>query len=186
MTSILGCDISSFQLDACLLIDDQPPVLRRERLGTTKEPLIERVRRVHPGTISKLSIIDGVGYVPPDWLVVEDAYGPSGKARKALDLIAGAIIASAPASSQVALVRCADWRREIGATRNTKDAGHVAVVAALARDHASQMGPECVDPKCAFARLPDLDEHELDAIGIALAWRRILALQATPDEAPNE
>lgn len=162
---IISVDLSSFQLDACVLEDDHPPRLLREVIGKTGEPLIERVRRI-PAAIARITT------PPPDWLVIESAYGHG---AHALHLTTGAIIASCPSESQIATISSGDWRRALGATRDRKDAGHVAVVAALARDHASQMGPECVDPQCAFARLPDLDEHELDAIGIALAWRRILA-----------
>jgi hypothetical protein len=165
LTSILGIDLSSTQLDGCLLVDGQPPVLRRETLGKATEPLIERIRRVQNAMDSLITDETSVQWPlsiskkpVPDWIVIEDAYGPSGKARKALDLVVGAIIASCPSESQVALVRCADWRRALGA-KNTKAEGHVAVYQALLRNRDDR----------------EFDEHELDAIGIALAWQRILA-----------
>lgn len=174
MTSILGLDISSTQLDGCLLVDGQAPVLRRETLGKASEPLIERVRRVQwavPRFLTDDVLMWSIAGCPKvvDWVVIEDAYGPSGKARKALDLTAGAIISSIPRGAQVALVRCADWRRELGA-KNTKESGHRFVLETL-----------------LFGGLPfdGYDEHELDAIGIALAWQRILASQATPHGALN-
>lgn len=173
MTSILGIDLSSFQLDACLLIDGQPPVLRRERLGTSKEPLIERVRRI-PNAILRLTMVETRDDLcrwreRPDWIVIESAYGHG---AHALHLTTGAIIASCPAESQIATISSGDWRRALNVP-NTKAMGHFAVREFMNGEHSLMT--------------KDLDEHELDAIGIACGWRRILALHATPDcGAPNE
>lgn len=160
MTSILGLDISSTQLDGCLLVDGQPPVLRRETLGKASEPLIERLRRVR-------SAVHAMGYRPywglesdswpspplnVDWVVIEQPAGRYG--LQALLPILGAITASVPSESQIAWRKASEWRSDLGA-KNTKIAGHDAVLRMMIASR-------------------DYDEHELDAIGISLAFKRIL------------
>jgi hypothetical protein len=156
VTSILGIDLSSTQLDGCLLVDGQPPVLRRETLGKATEPLIERVRRV-PFAVLTLTLPSG-GQIVPNWIVLEDAFGRFRKADRAMHMVIGAIVASAPRDSQVMLLSCGDWRTAIGA-KNTKAEGHVAVYQALLRNRDDR----------------EFDEHELDALGITLGARAILA-----------
>ena len=169
VTSILGIDISSFALHGCLLVDDQPPILRMETLGKDKDPLIERLRRV-PLAVSNLTVPTafppykrGVAHMQrPDWVVIEEPAGKYG--TNALRAVLGAITASIPAESQVGWRKASEWRSDLGCA-NTKAAGHHAVRCELARariTHVSIWG---------------YDEHELDAIGIALAWQRILAGQ---------
>lgn len=214
--SVLGLDISSYQLNACLLVGDQAPVLRVEVLGDKDDPLIERVRRV---STVVASLCAGA-----DWVVIEDVQGPYWKVNAALNRIVGALIASCPANAQIAVLSTGDWRGAIGAEGKKKSDGHVAVE----REISLGYGPS--------TSAANFDEHELDAIGVALGFKRILeapenartacecgcgqitpiakrtrldlghvrgkpvrlmpshslrwssddALQATPDEAPNE
>jgi hypothetical protein len=160
MTSILGIDLSSTQLDACLLVDDQPPVLRRETLGKATEPLIERLRSV-PLAVAKLAFLWRVGDVVgcPDWVVLEQPAGRYG--LHALLPILGAITASVPAESQIGWRKASEWRSDLG-VRNSKAAGHHEVKELLCRGWRS-------------VEWWEFDEHQLDAAGIALAWQRILA-----------
>jgi hypothetical protein len=162
MTSILGLDISSFQLNGCLLIDDQPPILRVERLGGAKDPLIERVRRVR-AAINRFTYLSAPAR-PPEWIVIEDSFGAHRVTDRALHKTTGAIISSCPRASQVALISSGDWRKALGA-KNTKADGHRAVFARIA--HQKGVGE----------RIESYDEHELDACGIAYAWAFILAGQ---------
>lgn len=171
MTSILGLDISSVRLDAALLVPGQPPVLRHEVLGKSSEPLIERLRavqislyRLFSGAPHDAPLQDLVCYPPIDWLVIEDSYGAFRNAVRALDKITGAIIASCPQETQVMLLSTHDWRTAIGCEKNTKEAGHDEVRLTFALDE-----PTWVE---------SLDEHQLDALGIALGARKILMAQA--------
>lgn len=167
--SVLGLDISSVRLDACLLVPGEPPVLRHEILGKSSEPLIERIRRV-PAAIAELCVVwhehpnEDIGlWGYPDWLCIEDSYGAFRNAVRALDKITGAIIASCPSETQVALVSTGDWRKALGAG-NTKAQGHEEVLYYLATK--------------TDALIATFDEHELDALGIALGLSKILEGQA--------
>lgn len=182
--SVLGLDISSVRLDACLLVPGEPPLLRHEIIGKSSEPLIERIRRV-PAAVHKFTFLgegsrDASGKygrgmmatefypIVPDWLAIEDSYGAFRNAVRALDKITGAIIASCPSETQVALVSTGDWRKALGCAKNTKDEGHLVVTDVLRRKY-----------RLSWEEY-NYNEHELDAIGIALGWARILASQATP------
>lgn len=164
MTTILGLDISSFQIDACLLVDGQPPVLRREVLGKASEPLIERLRRV-PAAMTAISNslwrVYGAAGARPDWVIIEDP----GSLRyanlsRALFTTLGAITACIPAECEIGWRMASEWRHDLGA-KNTKAAGHLAI-----RKHYWGDDPT-----------EDLDEHQMDALGIALAWSKILGAQ---------
>lgn len=176
---IIGIDLSSVQLDACVLADDSPPQLRRESLGKPNDPLIERVRRV-PKAIEALcrsaevrrdatiSTQPGAYYVDRhaiDWIVIEQPAGKYG--LHALLPILGAITASVPAESQIAWRKASEWRSDLGA-KNTKADGHEKVML-----HAAGHGWD-------LDSLGMCDEHQLDALGIACAWSFIFGSQKTP------
>jgi hypothetical protein len=164
VTSILGIDLSSTQLDGCLLLPGKAPILRRETLGKATEPLIERLRRVYRAMWNMNPITDEFGSPNADYIVIEDAFGRFRKADRAMHMVIGAIIVSAPSESQVMLLSPGDWRTAIGA-KNTKQSGHEYVWKAL-----------CEWPRPGS--YPD-DEHTLDSIGVALGARAILASQDT-------
>lgn len=170
VTSILGLDISSFALHGCLLVDGQPPVLRMETLGKPTDPIIERLRRVHMATwnLTVTPVHDMPFRTRPHWVVIEEAFGKNRNADRALNRTIGAIIASVPSESQIAIVSTGDWRRAIGA-KNTKLDGHAAVASVLLEEHPSMYPWPDLQLK--------LDEHQLDSCGIALAWQRILEQQ---------
>lgn len=165
MTSILGLDISSFALHGCLLVPGQPPVLRMQTLGKATDPLIERLRLVPRAmrTICGCRIegrpTDGKIVNFPacdaDWIVIEQPAGKYG--LHALLPILGAITASVPSECQVAWRKASEWRADLNA-KNTKQAGHDAVLRQM------------------IARR-EYNEHELDALGLVLAWAKILREQ---------
>jgi hypothetical protein len=164
VTSILGLDISSFQLNGALLIDDQPPILRCERLGNPKDNAIERLRGLSAALRPILR--HPVDHEWIDWVVIEDSFGRGRFPGKALDRVTGGIVALAPSRIQVAIISTGDWRKALGA-KNTKADGHRAVFARI----AAQKG--------VGERIESYDEHELDACGIAYAWGVILAGQVS-------
>ena len=152
MTTIVGLDWSSTQLDACLLSDGQAPSLRRQSLGKDtgkhKVELQDRLRRI-PEALMHLT-----AFAPePDWFVIENAYR-----NEALQRTLGALIASVPPESKVKILTPWEWRKALGCKKNTKQAGHDAVLRQIIAQR-------------------EYDEHELDAAGIALAWARILNQQ---------
>jgi hypothetical protein len=175
---IAALDISSFRLDCCILADDQPPVLRNAIIRKDGESLIDGLRRV-PTAIDSFGL-DCLAWNPTgsywdsaDWVVIEDP----GSLRypdliRALFTTLGAITASVPSECQIGWRRASEWRHDLGA-KNTKAAGHREIIDRLHETFgAGQWG--------------QLDEHELDAIGLALAWQKLLAAnarEATPGEA---
>lgn len=181
MATILGIDVSSYRLDAALIrpgvpFEVQRSILGKAETGKHKRPaidqLIDRARNVY------LAIWDFTGEMP-DWVVIEDAYGPSGRARKALDLVTGAIIACAPHETQVKLLKASQWRSYLGA-KNTKASGHAAVWAYLTEvGYNGETGEDY--PLRWQDKFADLDEHEIDALGVALGWAAHLESQSKED-----
>lgn len=171
MTTILGLDISSFQIDACLLADGKPPEFKVGILGLErKHKLEERIGNVgrvvyefcewrHPTS----DII-----TRPDWLVVEEPFSTTiaGKkiVPKALLMVVGAIIASTPTSVTPWLITPSDWREAIG-SRNTKLVGHSAVERTMNVDYG------------IYWENTQHTHDEIDALGVALGARAILAGQ---------
>jgi hypothetical protein len=153
---ILGLDISSRRLDAAYVpISPRGEFIatRTHALGVPKSNLIDRLVSIYDAAMRL--------YMPGhEWLVVEE---PFGKGQNALRAVLGAVTVMCDVpSNRVWWISSGDWRRAIG-VKNTKSAGHVAVRAYL--DTLGQSHDE-------------LDEHGLDAIGIALGARNILAGQS--------
>lgn len=163
MTTILGIDVSSYRLDGGLITSENFQVAHRilgkAETGKNKRPALEQlVERVGKVQFALEDIIGELaGYCRVDWIVIEDAYGISGRARKALDLTVGAVIAAVPGCTKVKLLKASEWRSYMGA-KNTKLAGHGQVKQWLFD------GGFLFDGECS------LDEHELDALGVALGW----------------
>lgn len=153
---ILGLDISSKQLDGCWVGPDGI-VWKRASLG--KGDLVERLTRIPDA----MNTIYGSRRTLVKEVVIEDAYGPSRTTDKALWGVIGGIIATVPIFARVTVLRTSDWRAELGA-KDTKPDGHVAVWKAL------EDGP--------WTHGRELDEHELDACGISLAWKHRLEAMA--------
>lgn len=83
-----------------------------------------------------------------------------------LNRVLGALTAAIPVAVNVVWLSPHDWRRELAASNlNSKPAGHDAV----------RQYPE------AHAAGHLLDEHELDALGLALAWRSLLDRHRNPE-----
>lgn len=175
--SVLGLDISSFQLTACLLIDGQPPVLRTEIIGKQgKDALVDRLGRI-PLAMARLMKFERrvpaesaswpAFYASPrhiDFVVVEEPFGGK-NIPKALLMTAGACLASVQPPARPWLITPMDWRAAIGA-RNTKPAGHEAVDSILRSEYGHDL-----------PALLGYTHDELDAIGVALGARAILAGQ---------
>lgn len=163
---ILGLDISSFQLNGCFLVDDNPPVLAAASMGRAKES-IDRIDKVGRA----LREISGMGkmYGPQlliDELVIEDAYGFSRSNDKLLWAVIGGCITQGRdiwPRARITVLRTLDWRRELGGpdTKDTKPEGHRVV-------HSWLQGFGLHGSIDAY------DEHELDAIGVAAAWKHRL------------
>lgn len=157
MTLILGIDVSSFRIDGALLQSDGFSV-HHEILGKPKNSLVDRVRNVHHALGQMMPIDNYFNTIVPEWIVIEDAYGMSGRARKALDLTVGALVTSCPAQSGVKLLKASEWRSYLG-SKNTKIDGHDHVIGRLANRYPAQVSDAV-----------SMDEHELDALGVALGW----------------
>jgi hypothetical protein len=170
---IAALDISSTRLDCCILADNEPPVLRKAMLGTGHDPLVQRVRNVRAAVetltrIGELQFFDEDGSLDPhfrrpDWVVIEQPAGKFG--LHALLPIFGAITASVPAECQVGWRKASEWRHDLGA-KNTKEAGHLAVERTMNVDRSAHWVNA------------EHDEHELDALGLGLAWRTLLEANA--------
>jgi hypothetical protein len=156
---IAALDISSFRLDCCILADDQPPMLMHYVLGKGTAPLLQRLRKIADAIAS----FDLEGC---DLVAVEKTYRNPSLLRTE-----GAIVAAIPAGPKVKVVTPKDWRDAIGAV-NTKAAGHEAVWEAL----STSTWPTWIHPT-GFDRI--LDEHELDALGLALSQQKLLAANAS-------
>jgi hypothetical protein len=106
-------------------------------------------------------------------LAIERPVGKHFKAAVPLNRILGAITAAVPMVTNVAWMTAQDWRRELGAANlNSKPAGHAAVARV------------CSEELWSPGKLPihsGLDEHELDALGVALAYRHLLDRHRNPD-----
>jgi hypothetical protein len=161
--TVLGIDLSSFQLNGCLLVPGQSPILRSQILFAHKtDNDLERLRYIPEAmrmlTTQRLTIGDRIRYVTPDYICIEDSFG-KGNTRKVLDRVTGAVLACCPRESQISVVDTQTWRSALGAA-NRKEDGHRAVAQWYAATYGVRFGA---------------DSHELDACGIALAWQRILA-----------
>lgn len=167
--TIIGIDLSSFQLNAAILRPNQPPELRVETIGRArKDELVDRLGRI-PDAIDRLTRDPNYVYGRAEWLVVEEPFGTRFQGRqqvpKALLMTAGACLAACgPLGIRPYLITPLDWRRAIGA-KNTKPDGHIAVEKYLMRE--TKWAPF------------DLDEHELDALGIALGALKTIQAQET-------
>lgn len=167
---ILGLDISSYQLNGCIIIPGQL-LFRQQSLGKSKE-IIDRLLLVPEAMHEIADLHEGMGGTSwynlpryPDEIVIEDAFGPSRDTDKKLWGTIGAIVATCAdfPKARVSVSRTGDWRAELGA-KDTKPDGHRAVW-----EHLTA-GP--------WTHGRELDEHELDACGIALAWKHRLEAMA--------
>lgn len=153
---ILGLDISSFQINACLLEDSgfrlATYVIGRQR----KDTLVDRLRRIPNAIESACRMCGSAQYKGfADFVVVEEPFGGK-NIPKALLMTAGACIANVTPPARPWLITPGDWRASIGA-KNTKPAGHEAVYGWLPNRFYNT-----------------LTHDELDSIGIALGARKIL------------
>lgn len=166
---IVGLDISSQRIDACTLREDGPPLLAHLYLGRKSAKLNDRLRAI-PDAINRLTrvgegLLDYTGghYEQPDWIAIEEVYrNPS------LHRAIGAIIASCPPACKVKVVTPWEWRQALGCPKDTKAAGHTAVERTMNVDINTRW------------ENGEHDEHEIDALGVALGARKILERQATP------
>lgn len=168
MTALVaGIDISTVRIDIAMIPLDpaatpfaicrNDPLRRYAERGDDAETRLLRALRLTRGIIRNLLA---------DCDVVECALerpitpGKSmATAGPPLNRVLGALTAAIPVAVNVVWLSPHDWRRELAAANlNSKPAGHDAV----------QQYPE------AHAAGHRLDEHELDALGLALAWRSLL------------
>lgn len=166
MTSILGLDISSFQINACLL-ENSGFRLATYVIGKQgKDTLVDRLRRIPHAIESACRMCGSAQYKGfADFVVVEEPFGGK-NVPKALLMTAGACLANVTPPARPWLITPGDWRASIGA-KNTKPAGHEAVYKHLEDNWGYH-------PNLEFK---SYTHDELDAIGIALGARRILEAQ---------
>lgn len=156
---LAGVDISTVRIDVALIPLDprlaEPVLVRQFPLRNAGDD-ISRLRILR-GAMREL-LRNPYGDVI-ECAVEQPFSGSSFKAAVPLNRVLGAITASIPVATNVVWLSAHDWRRELGATNlNSKPAGHDAVrplAAAMPIHHG-------------------LDEHQLDALGLALAWRSLL------------
>lgn len=193
MTALLaGIDWSSRALHAALIPIDPdhddptcPPVtFRVEDLPRPGGDPVHRIRAVQHHTRELLrspSCGDNISWIASVW--IEEAFGRYRNADRTLLPIYGAIIAGVAPHIAVSSLSAVQWRKELGlklgatSTAEAKAEAQTLVLDWLS-DHTP---PRLVDgtPTKAFA-MPD--EHEVDALCIALAARRILH-RSVPDAA---
>lgn len=177
MTSVdllAGVDLSTLRVDVVLIPIDprvESPVLIRNfplravaQAGDDDEMKAMRGLRVMRGVMREL-LANAYGDVVE--LVIERPVGTHFKAAVPLNRILGAITAAVPAATNVHWMTAQQWRGELGArNQNSKPAGHDVVRPIAARMPIHQR----------------LDEHELDALGLALAYRNLLDRHRTNDQ----
>ena len=157
---IVGIDVSSRQLDFAFIPLDPTtpgaPFFHTETLGPKNADLLWRLRHVRLAlTNAYIAAEHGGGELMA--ICIEDPYSMSMPSVRALNRTVGAIIASAHTGTNVAVLKANEWRRILGATPvNNKAAGHDAI----RRQGVSILLPRVLD-----------DEHQLDALGVALAHR---------------
>lgn len=159
---ILGLDISSFAIHGAYLAPGEGHRTHCEILGKRSTKPVWRIRNVGEA-FSRM--LEWAG--PVDWVSVEIPIGEYANVQDALNRVVGAITASTPEPCQVNWHRASEWRHILG-VKNTKAAGHAAVFAWLYPG----------SPLLADATGGEYDEHELDALGVALALRVDLAAKA--------
>ncbi len=171
---ICGLDISSQRIDCATLREDGPPLVAHVSLGRKSAKLNDRLRAI-PDAVNRLTrvgegLLDYTGghYERPDWIAIEQVYR-----HPALHRTIGAIIASCPPACKVKVVTPWEWRKAIECTRDTKEQGHANVTTILRNWHKNLTDEDGYDVQST-----GYDEHELDAIGIALGARRMIEGQA--------
>lgn len=156
---LAGIDISTVRLDVALIPLDprqETPVLVRQFPLRNAGDTISRLRLLR-GAMRQL--LDNPYGDVLEAAIEQPFSGSSFKASAPLNQVLGAITASIPIRTNVVWLSAHDWRRELGASNlNSKPAGH-DVVRPLAAAMPIHHG---------------LDEHQLDALGLALAWRSLL------------
>lgn len=146
MTLIAGIDLSTKRLDLCAIPLDleQPlrPVWRQEAIPRL-DGSAERVRAAATAARELTAGLD---------LAAICVERPAGFSWYTLLPVFGAVIAATPKDSAVAWLTASEWRRILGLPRD-KAGSHMSLIDVLPFDHRI------------------LDEHELDCLGVALAWR---------------
>lgn len=158
MTLLAGIDLSTKQLDACFIPLDAdittPPIFRREPIAR----LDGSAMRIRDAGRATLELFHGLDVAT---CIVER---PAGKGWYALLPVFGAVIARVPAHVEsVAWMTAAEWRRTLGLPPG-KAAAHRALTFQI---------PDAWFHLYAHT-LGNPDEHMLDALGLALAWRQQL------------
>ena len=153
MTTIVGVDISTKRIDVAILAPRAAPVFGTYEL----DPDHTYLDAAFAG--AKMLAHEA------DIVVIEAPYGPNRKTQTALDYVIGAFRSRIPANAAVQFLSASQWRAALGA-KNTKADGHRAV-RELMRDDS-----------IGIDQVAGRDEHELDALGVALAWRKLTERQA--------
>lgn len=176
MTALLaGIDISTVRIDVALipldprselrpLFRDQPLRVFGER-GDDPETRLLRGLRVSRGIVRGLLADCTVAEC-----ALEKPMSSQFSAAGPLNRVLGALTAAIPVATNVVWLTAQDWRRELHATNlNSKPAGHDAVRQYPEAHNAGHL----------------LDEHQLDALGLALAWRSLLDRHGNHDQKGN-
>lgn len=157
---IVGVDISTRQID-CAAIAAAPDLVERPRLARRaipqRKPLDPAARAADAGLALRACVVElDIGDVVA--VGIENPIGPFRGADRALLPILGALtMAVWPAA--VAWYWANEWREivgAVGAAAQTKDGGHARLKALYGLE------------------LDGLDEHALDAFGVALAHRQTI------------
>lgn len=183
MTALLaGIDWSSKAIHAALIPIDPdhgdpttaPVTFRHEPLPDLQGDPTIRIRAAARSTRELLRSHWPDTLIMSAW--IEEAYGRFRNSDRALLPIYGAIVAGVPVGVPVAGIRSHDWRKELGLQIGaTSSAEAKAEAQTLVLDWLSDNTPADSDGTKAF-RVPD--EHEVDALCVALAARQILNREA--------
>lgn len=178
MTTMLlaGIDWSSKAIHAALIPLDtdhgdptQPPVVFRTM--TLPKPTGDATLRIRAARYATRELL--TPDVATVW--VEEAYGTFRTSDRVLLPIQGAIVAGVPTGMTVALITADAWRRELGLkTGRTTSVDAKAEAESYAMDWLSDNLPR--SGNTVGFRVPD--EHEVDALCVALAARQILNREA--------
>lgn len=176
MTALLaGIDWSTKALHAALIPLDEdhgdpscpPVVFRYEELPKLGADPVARIREAQAAvqvvTRSYLPTLDDRHDVVSVW--VEEAWGNHRNTDRALLPIYGAIVSGIRDRQTVAGISAREWRKELGLDLRLTKEGAVRE----AQDWLWQQGPR---------RSYRLDEHQAEALLVALAGRQIMARHA--------
>lgn len=163
MTLCVGIDYSTSRVDlAAIDLDpdiDRAP--RRTRFGVSRIGAPSDLQRpidyqgVRRDLLAALRELELDADPVPDNVATVLVEAPAGKVHPNLRGMFGALLASVPSRMTVGSIYPVQWRTALGRQgRDTKAAGAELV-------------------RAAWPIAADWDEHELDALGIATAWRMI-------------